>query len=87
MSMFLLGSDRKLCNFLEKNSTSTLESRLNIYYVKTESKILLGVENNVKLDLWSRQLMSSQSTKRKKRWHSRLICGWCCALVALLFSQ
>ena len=25
------------------------------YYVKTESKILLGVEDNVKLDLWSRQ--------------------------------
>ena len=58
-------------------------SMLNVYYVKTESKILLGVEYNVKLDLWSRQLMPSQSTERKKSWHSqtRLVCNWCCALV------
>ena len=37
---------------------------------------LLGVEDNVELDLWSRQLMPSQSTERKKSWHSRtrLVC-------------
>ena len=40
-----------------------------MYYVKTESKILLGVEDNVKLDLWSRQLMPLQSTERKKSLH------------------
>ena len=28
-----------------------LKRALNVYYVKTESKILLGVEDNVKLDL------------------------------------
>ena len=48
-----------------------------------ESKILLGVENNVKLDLLSRQLMPLQSTERKKSWHSQtcLVCDRCCALV------
>ena len=29
------------------------------------------MEDNVKLDLWSRQLMLSQSTERKKSWHSQ----------------
>ena len=60
-----------------------LKNALNVYFVKTESNILLGVEDNVKLDLWSRQLMPSQSTERKKNWHSqtRLVCDRCCALV------
>ena len=31
-----------------------------------QSPILFGVEDNGKLDLWSRQLMPSQSTERKK---------------------
>ena len=35
-----------------------------------ESKILLGVEDNAKLDLWSSQLMPSQSTERKRSWYS-----------------
>ena len=50
---------------------------------KWESKILLGVEDNVKLDLWSRQLMPSQSTEHKKSYHSptRLVCVRRCALV------
>ena len=54
-----------------------------------ESKILFGVENNVKLDLWSRQLMPSQSTERKKSWHSptRLVCDRCCALVNSFLSR
>ena len=54
----------------------TLKKTLNVYYVKTESKILLGVKDNLKLDLWSRQLMLSQSTERKKSWHSQnhLVC-------------
>ena len=45
--------------------------------------MLLGVEDDVKLDLWLRQLMSSHSTERKKSWHSqrRLVCDRCCALV------
>ena len=40
------------------------------------------MEDNVKLVLWSRQLMPSQSTERKKSWHSqtRLVCDRCCAL-------
>ena len=47
------------------------------------SKILLGVEDNVKLDRWSWRLMPSQSTESKKSWHSqtRLVCDRCCALV------
>ena len=56
---------------------------LNVYYVKTQGKILLGVEDNVKRDVWSRQLMPSQSTERKKSWHTQtsLVCDRCCALV------
>ena len=60
-----------------------LKNALNVYYVKTENKILLGVEDNVKLDLCARQLMPSQSTERKKSWHSqtRLVYDRCYALV------
>ena len=41
------------------------------------------MEDNVKLDLWPRQLMPSQSTERKKSWHSQtcLVYDRCCALV------
>ena len=44
---------------------------------------------NVKLDLWSKQLMPSQSTERKKSWHSqtRLVCDRCCALVNSFFNR
>ena len=46
------------------------------------------MEDNVKLDLWSRQLMPSQSTEHKKSCHSqtRLVCVRCCALVNSFFQ-
>ena len=47
------------------------------------------MEDNVKLDLCSRQLMLSQSTERKKNCHSqtRLVCDPCCALVNYFFNR
>ena len=52
-------------------------------------KFILGVEDNVKLDLWSRQMMPSQSTERKKSWylHTRLVHDRCCALVNYFLNR